>query len=66
MGNGASNSDACSGVADEDVWYMGRTQCQGPNVAFSLYGRLRGSKQKHGCNEDTYINSVRCLVRQTW
>eukprot|EP00523_Entomoneis_sp_CCMP467_P008395 CAMPEP_0168732362 /NCGR_PEP_ID=MMETSP0724-20121128/7733_1 /TAXON_ID=265536 /ORGANISM="Amphiprora sp., Strain CCMP467" /LENGTH=810 /DNA_ID=CAMNT_0008779381 /DNA_START=161 /DNA_END=2593 /DNA_ORIENTATION=+ len=40
----------------EQYWYMGSTQVFRANVAFSLYGVLKGSRDK-GCAEATFINS---------
>ena len=37
-------------------WYMGSTQKFRANIAFSLYGKLKGSNKK-GCSCDTFINS---------
>jgi hypothetical protein len=48
-------------VEENDYWYMGAMSSgagwsYGPQVAFSLYGSLKGSMRK-GCNQNTYINS---------
>ncbi|CAJ1955657.1 unnamed protein product [Cylindrotheca closterium] len=39
-----------------DTWYQGSVPSMGANVAFSLYGTLKGQRNK-GCNEKTFINS---------
>lgn len=55
--NRNTNEEQESGSGDEtDYWYMGATPSYAANVAFSLYGSLKGEKFK-GCNEDTFINS---------
>jgi hypothetical protein len=43
--------------ADEnDYWYMGATPSFAANVAYSLYGSLKGESFS-GCNANTFINS---------
>ena len=42
--------------ADDAYWYMGATECFRANAAYSLYGVLKGQKDK-GCTQGTYINS---------
>lgn len=39
-----------------DYWYMGSVPPMGANVAFSLYGSLKGERFR-GCNKNTFINS---------
>ena len=39
-----------------DYWYMGKVPPMGANVAYSLYGALKGEKFS-GCSEKTFINS---------
>lgn len=43
-------------VDENDYWYMGKVPPFGANVAFSLYGSLKGEKFK-GCNANSFINS---------
>lgn len=43
-------------VDENDYWYMGKIPPMGANVAFSLYGSLKG-KKFNGCAADTFINS---------
>lgn len=52
------NENAC-GVQqgeDETSWYMGLTECFRANVAYSLYGVVKGTEDK-GCRKASYINS---------
>lgn len=45
---------------DEQYWYLGRTQCDRANAAFSLYGILQDGEThdtSSNCNKYTYINS---------
>eukprot|EP00523_Entomoneis_sp_CCMP467_P016834 CAMPEP_0168775736 /NCGR_PEP_ID=MMETSP0725-20121227/5667_1 /TAXON_ID=265536 /ORGANISM="Amphiprora sp., Strain CCMP467" /LENGTH=623 /DNA_ID=CAMNT_0008825377 /DNA_START=38 /DNA_END=1909 /DNA_ORIENTATION=- len=44
-------------LAFESYWYLGLTQTYRANVAFSLYGILKGSINTGGCSQKTYINS---------
>jgi hypothetical protein len=48
--------NGCGGFGGEYFWYMGRTQCFKANVAYALYGHLKGSSNT-GCTKLTYINS---------
>lgn len=50
------NSDEDGEVEENDYWYQGKVPPMGPNVAFSLYGSLKGSSFS-GCGKDTFINS---------
>ncbi|KAL7560765.1 hypothetical protein ACA910_005334 [Epithemia clementina (nom. ined.)] len=43
-------------LAYEGYWYLGYTQPYRANVAFSLYGILKGRPDR-GCNRATFINS---------
>ena len=43
-------------VDENDYWYMGSVPPMGANVAFTLYGSLKGESFS-GCNSDTFINS---------
>lgn len=43
-------------VDENDYWYMGKIPPMGANVAFSLYGALKG-RTFGGCKSDTFINS---------
>lgn len=43
-------------VEENDYWYMGKIPPMGANVAFSLYGSLKG-RTFGGCKSDTFINS---------
>jgi hypothetical protein len=57
--NNKNSNNGCGGYGGENYWYMGRTQCFKSNVAYSLYGVLKGEKT-HGdspCHKDSYINS---------
>lgn len=50
-------SDEEGGSVDEnDYWYQGSVPPMGANVAFSLYGALKGQSFS-GCNKNTFINS---------
>jgi len=55
------DDNGCGGWGGEYYWYMGRTQCFKANVAYTLYGVLKGDdpKMRGGsfCHKDTYINS---------
>lgn len=60
--NNGNFDNGCAGFGGgEYYWYMGRTQCFRANVAYSLYGVLKGdsTKKKRGsyCHAGTYINS---------
>lgn len=52
------NDNAACGVAagDDTYWYMGLTECFKANVAYSLYGVLKGQEDKN-CTKATFINS---------
>jgi hypothetical protein len=51
------NDEEGGGSGDEtDYWYVGATPSFAANVAYSLYGSLKGESFK-GCNGDTFINS---------
>jgi hypothetical protein len=50
-----NNNNAC-GANGGDYWYMGLSECFRANVAYSLYGVLKGEEDK-GCNKNTFINS---------
>lgn len=43
-------------VDENDYWYMGKVPPFGANVAYSLYGSLKGESFS-GCNANTFINS---------
>lgn len=43
-------------VDENDYWYMGKVAPFGANVAYSLYGSLKGESFS-GCNSNTFINS---------
>jgi len=43
-------------LAFQQYWYLGLTQTYRANVAFSLYGILKGSRDKE-CGSGTFINS---------
>jgi len=43
-------------VDENDYWYMGKIPPMGANVAFSLYGSLKGHTF-NGCGSDSFINS---------
>jgi len=49
----------CGGDGGDEHWYMGRTQCYRPNVAYTLYGVKHGAVvPKEGvCSKKHYINS---------
>jgi hypothetical protein len=49
-------ADSGNDVDENDYWYMGKVPPMGANVAFSLYGRLKG-KSFSGCDGTTFINS---------
>ena len=51
-----SKSGDDESVDESDYWYMGAAPPFGANVAFSLYGSLKG-ESFDGCGEDTFINS---------
>lgn len=50
------NACGVEGDGDSSNWYMGLTECFRSNVAFSLYGIVKGNEDK-GCNKKTFINS---------
>jgi hypothetical protein len=41
---------------EEDLWYLGKTACMRANVAYSLYGILKGDEDL-GCRKANFINS---------
>lgn len=43
-------------VEENDYWYMGKVSPFGANVAYSLYGSLKGETFQ-GCNSNSFINS---------
>ena len=43
-------------VNDDQLWYMELSPCFRANAAFSLYGILKGEKDR-GCSRKTFINS---------
>ena len=49
-------ADTDDDIDENDYWYMGSVPPMGANVAFSLYGALKGQTFK-GCSESTFINS---------
>jgi hypothetical protein len=51
-----SDEDADNDVDENDYWYMGSVPPFGANVAFSLYGALKGESFA-GCSSNTFINS---------
>lgn len=53
---GCRAAEGGEGGGAEDYWYMGYTECFRANAAYSLYGVLKGEKDK-GCVKATYINS---------
>lgn len=48
--------EADNNVDENDYWYMGKIPPMGANVAFSLYGSLKGQTFS-GCNKDSFISS---------
>jgi hypothetical protein len=50
------SSDQDNDVDESDYWYLGMVPPMGANVAYSLYGSLRGETFS-GCNKGTFINS---------
>lgn len=58
-GNSAGDYDnGCGGDGNGNVWYMGRTPCYRANVAYSLYGVLKGENATDNpCKRGTFINS---------
>ena len=48
--------DSLNYLHPSDYWYMGKVPPMGANVAFSLYGALKGESFS-GCNGNTFINS---------
>eukprot|EP00934_Nitzschia_sp_Nitz4_P003780 Nitzschia sp. Nitz4//scaffold136_size62208//43064//44197//NITZ4_006375-RA/size62208-processed-gene-0.17-mRNA-1//1//CDS//3329535639//3770//frame0 len=51
-GSGADESS----IDENDYWYLGKVPGFGANVAYSLYGSLKGESFK-GCNSNSFINS---------
>ncbi|CAB9515997.1 expressed unknown protein [Seminavis robusta] len=49
-------SDDDNDIDENDYWYMGKIPPMGANVAYSLYGSLKGDTFS-GCGADTFINS---------
>jgi hypothetical protein len=39
-----------------NLWYLGLTECYRANVAYTLYGVLKGAEDK-GCSKATFLNS---------
>ena len=61
LGGYGDQEDTGKDVEENDYWYMGAMNSgvgwsYAPQVAFSLYGTLKGSRRK-GCGKATYINS---------
>ncbi|GKY95056.1 hypothetical protein MPSEU_000469900 [Mayamaea pseudoterrestris] len=61
LGGYGDQEDTGRDVEENDYWYMGSMNSgvgwsYAPQVAFSLYGTLKGSRRK-GCGKQTYINS---------
>lgn len=52
---GGSGCEAEDGGDEDDNWYLGTVPCFTANVAFTLYGKLKG--KRGGCSKGTYINS---------
>jgi hypothetical protein len=48
--------EADNDIEENDYWYLGKIPPMGANVAFSLYGQLKG-KTFTGCSSGTFINS---------
>eukprot|EP00934_Nitzschia_sp_Nitz4_P002816 Nitzschia sp. Nitz4//scaffold83_size84149//53594//54715//NITZ4_005178-RA/size84149-processed-gene-0.63-mRNA-1//-1//CDS//3329558959//2806//frame0 len=59
FGNGVDEyGNGCEGDGNEDLWYVGQTQCYRANVAYSLYGVPYGQNiPKHPCQRKNFINS---------
>ena len=58
VGQSHESSNGCGGDGGEYFWYLGRSQCFRANVAYSLYGILKGeSSRSDACRKSTYINS---------
>lgn len=53
---GEENPCGVAEAEDEAYWYLGFTECFRANVAYSLYGVLKGEEDQ-GCNKHTFINS---------
>ena len=49
-------NDEDGDVQENDYWYQDKVPPMGANVAFSLYGSLKGNSFS-GCSKDTFINS---------
>lgn len=45
-----------AGEDNEDLWYLGMTECYRANVAYTLYGVLKGAEDM-GCTKNTFMNS---------
>ena len=45
-----------AGENDDALWYLGLTECYRANVAYTLYGVLKGAEDM-GCSKGTFINS---------
>jgi hypothetical protein len=54
--NNGGNACGVQEGGDSTSWYMGLTECFRANVAYSLYGVLKGQEDK-GCRKGTFINS---------
>jgi len=50
------NDDDDGSVDENDYWYQGKVPPMGANVAFTLYGSLKGNAFS-GCSKETFINS---------
>uniref|UniRef100_A0A6T7IZY0 Uncharacterized protein n=1 Tax=Attheya septentrionalis TaxID=420275 RepID=A0A6T7IZY0_9STRA len=49
--------DDGEGRDGDEEWYMGRTQPYRANVAYDLYGVLKGQLRLNKCSRSTYINT---------
>lgn len=49
-------SDEDNDIEENDYWYVGKIPPMGANVAYSLYGSLKGESFS-GCGKETFINS---------
>jgi hypothetical protein len=59
--SGGDGDNICSGAdegegGDDDGWYLGQAGCSRAQVAYSLYGTLKGNRDK-GCRKSQFINS---------
>jgi hypothetical protein len=58
-GDNNENNNICSGGGDggdDETWYLGQAGCNRAQVAYSLYGTLKGDRDK-GCKKSRFINS---------